>query len=57
MCVYIHTYILVYTILCKLEDVFDMRNDEYKTTVYLDVAEVRCYKLKSSYIYIYVFIL
>ena len=53
MCVYTHTYLLVCTILCKLEDVFEMRSDEHKTTRYLDVAEVRCYKLKSSNIYIY----
>ena len=45
--VYTHTYILVYTILCKLEDVLEMTSDEHKTTGYLDVlAGVRYYKLK-----------
>ena len=55
--IYTNTYILVYTIPCKLEyDVFEMRSDEHKTTAYLDViAGVRCYKLKSSNIYIYIY--
>ena len=54
---YTYTYILVYKIPCKLKDVFETRSDEHKTTGYLDVvADVRCYKLKSSNIYIYIHI-
>ena len=53
---YTYIYILVYTILCKLEDVFEMRSDEHKITGYLHVmADVRCL-LKSSNIYIYIYI-
>ena len=54
---YTYTYILVYTILFKLEyDVFEMRSDEHETTGYLDImVDVRCYKLKSSNIYIYIY--
>ena len=52
---YTNIYILVYTILCKLEDVFEMRSDEHKITGYLHViADVRCL-LKSSNIYILLF--
>ena len=48
--VYTHTYILVYTILCKLEyDVFEIRSDEHITTGYLNVmADVRCYNWRAS---------
>ena len=53
LCVYTYLH-TVYTILCKLDDVFEMRSDEHKITVYLDVvAEVRCYKLTSSNIYLF----
>ena len=47
-------HILVYSILCNLEDVFEIRSDGHETTGYLDVmTHIRCYKLKSSNVCIY----
>ena len=53
--VYTHMYILVYTILCKVENIFKIRSDEHKTTGYLDImAGVRCYINSSQAIYVFI---